>query len=87
MMLSKKLTTEELSNEPICKLQAAIASTHLTPDKKFQEGYIEACRQWYEELNESDRMVVASACAALNSGKQDKAFEIVAVLPAAPKLG
>ena len=78
---------DDLSNEAAHKLHAATAITHPNPDKQFQERYLEACRQWYEALSSSDQMVVASATAALNSGKQDKALEIVAVLPPAPKFG
>jgi hypothetical protein len=79
--------SENLSNDASHKLHAAVVSTHPTPDKQFQARHIEACRQWYEALSASDQMVVASAIAALSSGKSDKALEIVAILPAAPTSG
>jgi hypothetical protein len=73
-----------LSYDPADKLQAVMASDLASADKPLPARYLEACRLWYDDFTDTDRLLAQRARAAYLAGAIDAAEALVSNLPACP---
>jgi hypothetical protein len=54
-------------------------------DQDFPTSYIDACQWWFDDLSNSDRMVLAVARAEFDRDNKAEAQNIAVALPPAPQ--
>ena len=75
---------DELSTDPVHKLQAVLKSRPDGRDKDFPRGYLAACWRWFHDLPASDQVAAAVVRAEFEKGNEAEAQKAAAALPPAP---
>ena len=75
---------DELSTDPVHKLQAVLNHDRTDADKDFPPGYLAACWRWFHDLPARDQVAAAIVRAEFENGNEAEAQKAAAALPPAP---
>jgi CheY-like chemotaxis protein len=75
-----------VSDDPMHKLLAALTAASPEAQEWMIEGFNQACQEWYDRLSESEKKLVNDTLKAWRNGGREKAIELAAALPPAPRL-